>query len=145
MAVSTPPPEAFRFHLEVPVRWSDLDALGHVNNARYFTFFESARIAYFGQLAPDQRLALAGVTPVLARTTCDYLRPVGFPATLRVGARAVRVGTTSFEFEHLAIDLSDGQPVAVGAAVLVAFDPVQKRKAPLPAALREVLRSVDGV
>ncbi|MBI5548120.1 MAG: acyl-CoA thioesterase [Deltaproteobacteria bacterium] len=145
MSPVLPDRSLFKVKVDMEVRWGDMDALGHVNNARYLTFFETARIAYFGSLGPDKRISVEGATPVLARVTCDYLRPVEYPATLQVGVRVTRVGSTSFEFEHLVLDKATGEPCAFGTAVLVAFDLRTRAKAPLPESIRARIREVDGL
>ena len=63
------------------VQWGDMDAFGHVNNARYFTWFESCRSVYFVRmgLRMDRPSALG---PIVANLTCDYLAPVVYPANL---------------------------------------------------------------
>ena len=71
---------SFPLTVSIVVHWSQMDALGHVNNARFFTWFESARIAMF------QRIGVAtsgpsAIGPILATTTCDFLRTVVYPAT----------------------------------------------------------------
>jgi acyl-CoA thioester hydrolase len=80
--------------LTFPVQWGDMDALGHVNNVIYLRWFESARIALFrsfGMSVADP----GGVGPILATTTCDYLRAVVYPAEVTVGVGVTHVGTTS--------------------------------------------------
>ena len=145
MALPTPDAALFKVKVDLQVRWGDMDALGHVNNARYLTYFETARIAYFEMLGPDKRITIEGVTPVLARVTCDYLRPVEYPASLQVGVRVTRVGTTSLEFEHLVLDKATGAACAVGTAVLVAWDFRTRAKAPLPESIRKRIAEIDGV
>lgn len=140
-----PDASLFKVKVDMPVRWGDMDALGHVNNARYLTFFETGRIAYFAGLGPDKRIAIEGVTPVLAHVEVDYLKPVEFPATLQVCVRVVRVGTTSLEWEHLVLDKASGEAVAMGRAVLVSFDFEKRTKAPLPESVRRKIREIDGL
>src|ERR1700750_2520143 len=69
---------AERFVHDVPVRWSDLDAYGHVNNARFLTLFEEARVALFFLGAREMGLTSFEDGIVLARQQIDYLRPVDF-------------------------------------------------------------------
>jgi acyl-CoA thioester hydrolase len=75
---------ASRYSYDCPVRWSDLDAYGHVNNARFLTFYEEARVALmFTQARLDGVGTLAdGI--VIARHEVDYLRPVDHSATVRI-------------------------------------------------------------
>src|SRR6478752_4362546 len=85
--------------ITLPVQWSEMDALGHVNNARFFTWFESARIALFERIGVATT-GPAGIGPILATTSCDFLRPVVYPATLRVGVRVSKIGETSLGMEY---------------------------------------------
>jgi acyl-CoA thioester hydrolase len=71
--------KSFPVTVSRPIQWGDMDALGLVNNARYLTWFESARIAllsWAGVLADRPR----EMGPILATTTCDFVRPLTFPA-----------------------------------------------------------------
>ena len=125
--------ESYPVQLEIPVAWGDMDAFGHVNNTVYLRWFESARIAFFerihiGASRPEK------VGPILASTTCDYLTPVAYPATVVVGARLQRVGNTSFVIEHLAT--KDGAPVARGSAVVVLIDYQTGEKIRVPDEIR---------
>ncbi len=144
MPPTAPDASLFKVKVDVPVRWGDMDALGHVNNARYLTFFESGRIAYFG-LGPEERIEREGAAPVLAHVEVDYLRSVEYPATLQVCVRVVRMGTTSLEWEHLVLDKATGEAVATGRAVLVNYDLSRRQKAPLSDSVRARVREIDGL
>jgi acyl-CoA thioester hydrolase len=123
----------------VSVQWGDMDALGHVNNARYFTWFESARIALF------ERVGLASVGtptvgPILAHTRCDFLAPVTYPAELVAGGRIDRLGTTSFTMGYgIARAAAPGELVARGEGVVVLIDYTSGAKVPIPDDLRSRL------
>src|SRR5688500_16453344 len=94
----TAPMNDFPITVRFPVQWGEMDAYGHVNNARYFTWFEAARIAYMarvGLVSTEMQKPEGGVGPILAATNADYLRPVVFPADLVVGARVTRIGNSS--------------------------------------------------
>ena len=133
--------DGYPVQLEIRVAWGDMDALGHVNNTIYLRWFESARIAFF------ERIALSAsrpekVGPILASTTCDYLTPVVYPATVLVGARLQRIGNTSFVIEHLAT--KDGTPVARGTAIVVLIDYETGAKVPVPDEIRASIASLSG-
>lgn len=133
--------ESYPVQLEIPVAWGDMDAFGHVNNTVYLRWFESARIAFFERISirasrPEK------VGPILASTTCDYLTPVEYPATVVVGARLQRVGNTSFVIEHLAT--KDGAPVARGSAVVVLIDYETGEKVRVPDEMRAAVASLGG-
>jgi|HubBroStandDraft_1064217.scaffolds.fasta_scaffold36098_2 acyl-CoA thioester hydrolase len=132
MSAATPFPVVVTF----PVHWGEMDALGHVNNARFFAWFESARIALFqriGVLADRPR----DIGPILATTSCDFIRPVRYPCTVSVGARVANVGRTSLTMEYAV--WSDGRPddlCAKGASVAVLVDYATMQKVPVPAEVR---------
>lgn len=125
--------------LTIPVQWSDMDALGHVNNARFFTWFESARIALFDRIGVATG-GPAGIGPILATTSCDFLRPVVYPATLRVGARVSKVGETSIGMEYEIRD-SDGSAglYARGTSVAVLVDYRTMKKVRVPDDVRAAI------
>ena len=94
-----PSPELFTVFMDRRLDWSELDSLGHANNARYFTWFEEARMAYFisvGIPATGEE----GWGPILAHTSCDFLAPVHWPAQLHLGARVTRIGSSSLTMEY---------------------------------------------
>jgi acyl-CoA thioester hydrolase len=118
------------------IHWAEMDAMGHVNHARYFTWFESARIALFariGILADRPR----DVGPILAMATCDFIRPVVYPASIVAGARILKVGRTSITMEY-AVWLADepDRPCARGATVAVLVDYRTMEKVAVPADVR---------
>src|SRR4051794_7985219 len=111
---------AFPISLSIPVQWSEMDALGHVNNSRFFTYFESARIALFAKISVATSASSIG--PILATTSCDFLRPIVFPATVVASARVSRVGETSIAMEYELTDAADGHVYARGSSVAVLVD-----------------------
>lgn len=121
--------------VEFPVRWGELDALGHVNNAVFFQWFESARIAFFERMGfptePDGELS-----PVLAQTECEFLQPVLFPADIKIGTRVAELGRTSLVMQYL-VELGDGTPAARGKAVVVLVNLRTGKPSPIPEAARE--------
>jgi acyl-CoA thioester hydrolase len=111
--------EGYRFVLPREVEFRDIDSAGHVNNAVYLTYLETARIRYLIEvLGPE----FAGeISLILARIAVDFRSPAFFPEALELGARATRIGTTSFDLEH-EIRGGDGRLVLEASSVLVAYD-----------------------
>lgn len=123
----------------VSVQWGDMDALGHVNNARYFTWFESARIALFERVGLTS-VGKPSVGPILAHTRCDFLAPVTYPAELVAGSRIDRLGNSSFTMGYgIARAAAPGELVARGEGVVVLIDYTSGAKVPIPDDLRERL------
>ncbi len=122
----------------LPVRWGDQDALGHVNNATYFTYFEQARIESFRRLLPAGWQDDAG--PILASIRCDFRRPVVYPATLVVRVYAGEPGRTSFpQTYELSVEGDLDTVYARSEAALVWVSRATGRPTPLPDALRAAL------
>lgn len=122
MTSSPPRPEDFRSLLPRRLDWSELDTLGHANNARYFTWFEEARMHFFRAVGIPVDNA-DGWGPILAHTECSFLAPVTWPAELMLGARADSVGNSSFKMSYAVFvhDAERAEPrcVAVGTGVIV--------------------------
>ena len=81
----------FHVIIEARVAWGEMDAFAHVNNAVYFRWFESARIAYLERIDFTGGAAHAGVGPILHSTHCRFRRPLAYPDVVRVGARTVEL------------------------------------------------------
>ncbi|MGH7564476.1 MAG: acyl-CoA thioesterase, partial [Gemmatimonadota bacterium] len=87
-------PARKRFHVKIPVRFRDLDPMGHVNNSVYLTYFEVARTAYWQELHHDYRYDVLDF--VVARSECDYVSAAMLRETIRVEVWLSRIGTSSF-------------------------------------------------
>ena len=90
--------QQFRSQIRFPVRFSDLDAMGHVNNARYITYFEEGRADWFRQCLHMSEDSTA-YPVIVARIEIDYIAPIPFGATVIVGTRCIRLGKKSMDFE----------------------------------------------
>ena len=125
------------------LRFSDSDAMGHVNHSRFATLFEDARIGMLSSLAPDGR-ALPARGMILARLEIDYVRPLMVdPEPVSVFARVVRIGTSSFAIDY---ELQQhGAICARGLSVLVAYDYRSGRSRPLSAEERRQLEAAMEV
>jgi len=120
----------------VQVRFSDVDVYGHVNNVKYFEYFQEARIAYLRRLLQDA--GLSRVPLVIAQNDVDYRVPILFrPESYDAWTWVSRVGSSSYE---LSAEIRDGdQVLSRGRVVVVTFDPATQQAAPAPAAYREML------
>jgi acyl-CoA thioester hydrolase len=130
---------SFPLTVSIVVQWSEMDALGHVNNARFFTWFESARIALFERIG----VATSGPSatgPILATTTRDFLRAVVYPATVRVGVRVAKVGETSITMEYEVAD--DAHVYARGSSVAVLVDYGTMAKVRVPDDVRAAIAAL---
>jgi acyl-CoA thioester hydrolase len=125
--------------VEFPLHWGEMDAFGHVNNARYFTWFESSRIAFFQAVGVTMEHR-GTVAPILASAHCDYLEPVVFPARLVVGARATKLGNTSLTLEHAVWPAEAPELLyARGASVVVLLNYATGEKVRVPDTVRAAI------
>ena len=124
------------------VRWSDVDSYGHVNNVKYFEYYQEARIAFLSGLA-DGQPGTTGRGVVVARIDVDYLRPILFRTEpFRIETWVSRVGTSSYDLQA---EIRDGDDVLSRAhAVVVAFDQDQQRSRRLSDVERSRLEELLG-
>lgn len=93
------------FRMQAEVRWRDMDAFDHVNNASYLGYIEEARVRWFRSLGDDW--AGAAAAPILAAVTANYRRPITWPETLTVELIADRIGTKSLTLGHRVVSSGD--------------------------------------
>ena len=124
--------------LRLQVRWGDMDALGHVNNAEYLRYFEQSRVEWLGGLG--YRTTGEGAGSILAKATVTFLKPVVYPSEIEVRLFAARVGNTSFV---LASDIVNGRDASErfteGEFVIVWFDYAGEKAVSVPERLRAIL------
>lgn len=128
-----------RFSTPIDVRFRDLDAMGHVNNAVFFTYFEQGRFAFFNNASPGGKFQ--GFHFILARISCDYLRPVTIDDCLAIEIRVGQIGRKSFTFTYSIVDRQDaGIVFATGESVQVCFDYRKNATMPVSEALKVLLQ-----
>ena len=114
--------QSFRFSIVIPVRFADLDALGHVNNAKYLTYFEEARMAYWRNLFPLDPDDLTTFSFILANANVAFRSAAKVGDTLRVSVRVTEFGTKSFRMEYKIENDDTREHVADGSTVQVMYD-----------------------
>jgi acyl-CoA thioester hydrolase len=134
----------YPLQVSIPVAWGEMDAMGHVNNAVYARWVETARMRYFERIGLATRMEQGGIGPILARTVIDFLRPVKYPDTVRVEATVTRLGGKSFTMAFRLQSEALGAEAATGEQVIVVYDYRTGRTAPLDDELREAIAAVEG-
>lgn len=128
----------------IPVRWGDVDRLGHVNNVQYFRYSEEARTQWMDGLTrnmPD--IWSGGQGPILAEIQCQFIRQLHHPATVQVGTRALRIGNSSIEVNQAFFLEAEEGPIAISASRIVWFDYQAQRSAAVPEAVRQGIRNAQ--
>ena len=109
------------FSIDIEVRFRDLDALGHVNNAVFFTYFEEGRKNFSKSIFKVSDPS--DFTFILAHVRCDYLKPIKFNDNIALQMWVQHIGNTSFSFGYKLVDDKDSSMVyATGESVQVCYD-----------------------
>ncbi len=130
--------------VELPVAWGEMDAFQHVNNASYFRYFETARIAYFEKIGLIELLREKGIGPILASTSCRYKLPLTYPDTVAVGAKSVIINEDRFTMQYLIVSRRHHKIAAEGDGVIVMYDYRNSRKTELPEALKKEITRLEN-
>ena len=126
-----------RFLFTCPVRWSDMDTYGHVNNARFLTLYEEARVALMFLGAREHGLTSFEDGVVIARHEVDYLRPVDYVDPVRIELWVEEIRPSRFVIGY---EMFDGDEIASRArSVCVLFDLRNQRPRRLTEPEREFL------
>jgi acyl-CoA thioester hydrolase len=128
--------------MRMPIRWADMDAMGHVNNAVYFRYLEQARVEWFIEVgcAPNPH----GDGPIIISAHCTFLRQLRFPGEIEIRTYVGPPGRSSFEMYQEIRRL--GQPeilAAEGGAKIVWVNLPSEKSAPLPERVRGLLASAN--
>lgn len=141
--MSAPTRDQFGFSIRLPVRWGDMDALGHVNNAVYFTYDESARIDFFQQLIAGDDAFWTEHGFILANIGCQFLSQLKPPADIDIGFRVTRIGNSSMHTQSC-VFLAD-EAIAVTQALVCWFDYRQQKTARVPDHVRDYILERSAV
>lgn len=129
----------FQFSTSIDIRFADMDAFGHVNNAIYLTYFEHARAQYWKEIIQWDWKTL-GI--ILARAEVDYVKQLTVRDHAKVYVRTARVGNTSFDVQYELVSVrQDGKEVLVakGLTTCVAFNYQTQKPSPIPEPQRSAM------
>jgi len=130
--------EDFRFRVDIPTRWADCDAYGHVNNVIYYSWFDTAvtRMLYERGVLSLHASPLIGLC---VESKCTFLAPVEFPQTVEACVRLGRIGAKSLVYEVGVFLEGEASPAAIGHFVHVFVDRKTRKPAPLSDAMKAAL------
>jgi acyl-CoA thioester hydrolase len=124
---------------EIQVRWGDMDAFGHVNNSKFFSYFETARVNWWQEAVPEG-LDLSESGPVLVNANCTFMKPVIFPETLLIEISVGPGGRSSHECFYTVLSKKDTSVMyAEGTTKVVWVDRRTGKSVPLPDMIRKLL------
>jgi acyl-CoA thioester hydrolase len=135
----------FHFYHPIEVRYGDLDPQGHLNNAKFVTFFEQARIQYIrhlGLFKEGQSFMDIGV--ILADVHIAYKKPVEWGTPVKVGVRTLKIGNKSMTVEQNVVHAETEEVFATGEVVMVTYDYREGKSIPVPQEWREAATRFEG-
>jgi acyl-CoA thioester hydrolase len=138
MRIEIPEQKRLVHEMHIPIRWGDMDAMGHVNNVSYFRYLETARIEWLNGagFAPDP----AGEGFVIINAFCNFLIQLEYPGTLLLKTYAAHLGRSSFDsFTTMERTDRPGVISAAGGATVVWVNFPQQKSMPLPDRLRDLV------
>lgn len=131
----------FRFFMSLPTRWGDNDQYGHVNNAVYYSYFDTAVNVFLIEKAAMR----PGGSPwmgLVVETSCSYFAPASYPEVLEIGLVAGETGRSSQTYEIGVFRQDEDETLAHGRFVHVYVDAVDRRPMALPTVL---IAALDGI
>lgn len=134
----------YKHSFSINVRFSDLDIGGHLNNSKYQTYLEEARIAYFHDVFSLDRTNL-NFNSVVSRISIDFIKPIEYGDDITIYTRLFNVNTRSFEVQNLFVrsEKEREEIVAKAQSLMVAFDYRTKMPITFPEEYCETVRSFE--
>jgi acyl-CoA thioester hydrolase len=132
----------YKYKTPISIRFSDIDAVGHVNNAIYLTYFEIARFNYWKDVTKWD-LSENGI--IVGRTEVNYLKPVMLHDQIVCYVRVVRIGNSSFDVMHVLVKVTDkGEEICTtGKTVCISYDYSTNKSVKIPAIFRNKMIEHD--
>jgi acyl-CoA thioester hydrolase len=134
----------YRYFHAITTRWADNDALKHVNNVVYFSYFDTA-VTFFEMSRGVVEVYSGPVRCVAAEVACRYYRSVAFPDRLTVGLRVGMLGRTSMRYDLAIFREEEDEASAEGHFVRVFVESATQRPVPMPDASRTILQTVLAI
>jgi len=135
----------YRHKTKIEIRFSDLDAFNHVNNACYLTYIEQARIAYFNDIVGwDYNWSKRGI--ILAKASVDFIYPIHINDRIEIYTRCNRMGNKSFDLQYRLVKIDNEKEVLIADAstVMVAFDYTEQKSIEVPVEWKNLIHSYEA-
>ena len=135
--------EDYAWFGHVTARWMDNDVYGHVNNAHYYSYFDTVINQYLIERG-GLDIHSSPVVGFVVSSSCDYFRPVAFPGALEIGLRVDRTGRSSVHYGVALFVAGDDLARAAGKVVHVFVERRTATPVQLPAQLKQALDALAG-
>jgi acyl-CoA thioester hydrolase len=134
----------YRFFQPIEIRYADIDAQRHVNNAKIFSFLENARAVYLQRLGLWDGRDFDRIGIILVQTGCTYKKPIAYGQRIHVGVRTTRLGNKSIEMSYSVQEIDNDTEFATATSVIVAYDYQKEQSINVPPSWRKVIADFEG-
>lgn len=135
----------FRYYQPIQVRYNDIDAQGHVNNAKYVTYIEYARFRYLTELGLWDGKSFMDLGLIVADCHVSYLAPIKLNQRIRVGTRVSKIGNKSLVFSSQIEEEDTAKIMATAEIIMVSYDYNTETTIAVPGNWREKISRYEGV
>ncbi len=135
----------YNLYIPIQVRYSDLDAQWHVNNAKFMSYIEQARFEYLVKLGLFDGKSFEDLKAIVADVHIAYKAPIMLGQNVRVGVRVAHIGNKSLQFEYQIEDADDGSILATCENVMVAYDFHTHTSQPVSDQWRQAISAFEGL
>lgn len=135
--------EGYHYKTSIPIRFADIDAFGHVNNATYLTYFEIARSVYWKEII---RWDWNKVGIIVRRSEIEYLKPILLNDEIYAYVRTSRIGNSSFDVEYILVKKTNGKEeiCTTGSTSCVTFDYELNKTVPIPVYQKNKMKEFEA-
>ncbi len=136
---------SFKHKVNIQIRFKDIDKLGHVNNATYLSYLETARMSYFRQVI-GTTIDWVKTGMILAKVNIDYKLPVVLEDELFVYTRITRFGTKSFDISNCMVKVVNNEEkiCCTAVSVIVCMNYETKETSPVPQLWKDRVQAFEG-
>lgn len=136
--------EEFKSSLPIQIRFNDIDAMGHINNNIYLSYFDLGKNTYFETVKGSGLSWIEGAI-VIAHIEMDFFKPVFYQRKVAVDSKIVKVGEKSGVFFQQIRDMESNDIKCTCKSVFVYYDAEAGKSVPIPASWREAISKFEGV
>jgi len=133
----------FRAFRTISTRWMDNDHYGHINNAVYYSYFDTAVNGYLMDAAGTD-IRLLPAIGIVAESNCRFLKPLSFPQPVDAGLALEKLGNSSVIYRIGLFAAGAAEPAALGRFVHVYVEATTRRVAPIPEAIRAAVARLSA-
>lgn len=129
--------------LELRLDWSEMDLFGHINNVSYFKYVQASRVNYWEAIGLNKLLSDDKIGPILASTSCKFVKPLFYPGSIIIEASIESIRTTSFTIQHRILN-TEGDVAATAEDIVVVYDFGKNQKMAIPEDVRKKIEELEG-